>query len=126
MNNKTFTIEELNAIDKADDLKIAPFRADGKTTGTPTWIWEVVVDGELYVRAYYGKKSRWYQSAIAQKAGKIIAAGTTYEVTFEPIQDEQINQKIDSAYRTKYAKSPYMTHMIGNTARQATVKINLK
>lgn len=26
----------LNQIDKADDLKIAPFRPDGKTTGTPT------------------------------------------------------------------------------------------
>lgn len=124
MNNYTFTTEELNAIDKADDLKIAPFRADGKTYGTPTWIWEVVVHGNLYVRAYYGKESSWYQSAIQQKAGKIIAAGMTREVFFETVNDEQINQEIDEAYRTKYANSPYMMHMIGNQSRQATIKIN--
>ncbi len=29
-------------------LKIAPFRENGKTYGTPTWIWEVVVNNELY------------------------------------------------------------------------------
>ena len=56
--------ETLRAIDEADDLKIAPFRADGKTTGTPTWIWEVVVDGRLFVRAYSGTRSNRYQAAI--------------------------------------------------------------
>jgi hypothetical protein len=73
--NKQFSTNELKQIDKADDLKIAPFREDGKTYGTPTWIWEVVVDGQLYVRAYNGVDSRWYQSALQQKAGRIIAAG---------------------------------------------------
>lgn len=28
-----------------------PFREDGKTYGKPTWMWAVVVDGDLYVRA---------------------------------------------------------------------------
>jgi hypothetical protein len=35
--------DELTKIDQADDLKMAPFREDGDTYGTPTWIWEVVV-----------------------------------------------------------------------------------
>ena len=46
---------ELRKITQADDLHIAPFREDGKTYGTPTWIWSVAVDGELYVRAYNGR-----------------------------------------------------------------------
>jgi len=87
LQNK-FSGEELNKIDKADDLKIAPFREDGKTYGTPTWIWEVVVNGDLYVRAYNGVNSRWYQSALKQKAGRIIAAGMTKEVTFGPVQGQ--------------------------------------
>ena len=49
---------QLDRIVQADDLHIAPFRDDGKTTGTPTWIWCVQVDGELYVRGYNGKASR--------------------------------------------------------------------
>lgn len=61
--NKQFTTDELTRIDEADDLKISPFRADGITYGTPTWIWEVVVDGNLYVRAYNGTSSSWHKSA---------------------------------------------------------------
>ena len=68
------------------------------TYGTPTWIWSVVLDGALYVRAYNGQRSRWYQAAIRQKAGRITAAGVTKEVTFESINGP-INEPIDDAYR---------------------------
>ncbi len=120
--NKKFTTEELKKINDADDLQISPFREDGKTYGTPTWIWEVVVDGELYVRAYNGVYSQWYNAAIIQKAGRIIAAGMTKEVNFEPVQGE-INKAIDEAYKNKYGNSPYLPPMISNRARAATVKI---
>lgn len=118
--------EILNKIDQADDLKIAPFRPDGKTTGTPTWIWEVVVEGRLFVRAYSGVHSSWYQAAIKQQAGKIHAAGQVFDVAFATVHDEALNAKIDQAYREKYASSRYMTHMIGNSSRAATVEILAK
>lgn len=41
LKNRQFSMDELKRIDKADDLHIAPLREDGKTYGTPTWIWEV-------------------------------------------------------------------------------------
>lgn len=59
----------IEAIAGTDDLHVAPFRADGITYGTPTWIWSVVLEGRLFVRAYNGKNSRWYRSAMAQGAG---------------------------------------------------------
>jgi hypothetical protein len=114
--------EELHKIAEADDLHIAPFREDGKTYGTPTWIWSVAVDDALYARAYNGPDSRWYQSALRQKAGRIIAAGITKEVTFMPVEGS-INDRIDDAYRTKYKGSPYLKPMIGARARSATVRI---
>lgn len=120
--SKQFQPGELKKIDEADDLKIAPFREDGKTYGTPTWIWEVVVNGELYVRAYNGVNSKWYKSAMQQKAGRIIAAGITKEVRFEQVQGE-INNTIDEAYQKKYSSSPYLSPMISSRARSATVKI---
>src|SRR5206468_7373615 len=101
IEKKQFSTDELKKIDEADDLHISPFREDGKTYGTPTWIWAVVVDGELYVRAYNGVNSRWYQSALKQKAGRIIAAGMTKEVTFEPVQGDK-NDAIDETYNKKY------------------------
>ncbi len=112
--------EELSKIAEADDLHISPFREDGITYGTPTWIWSVVVDGDLYVRAYNGQKSRWYQAAMKQKRGKISVAGTTEDVEFESV-DGAINDRVDGAYRAKYKTSPYLDPMIGARARSATV-----
>jgi hypothetical protein len=114
---------ELQKIAEADDLHISPLRDDGKTYGTPTWIWNVAVDGDLFVRAYNGKSSRWYQAAIRQKAGRIVAAGLTREVRFEPV-DGPINDLVDDAYRAKYKGSPYLKPMIGAGAQSATVRIN--
>lgn len=113
---------ELDRIAATDDLHIAPFRSDGATYGTPTWIWSVVVDEALYVRAYNGTRSRWYQAALAQHAGRITAAGLTKEVLFEPVSGS-INDRLDEAYRAKYRKSPYLAPMIGERARSASVKI---
>lgn len=119
----TWSKEELRKIGETDDLHISPFREDGMTYGTPTWIWSVVVDGELYVRAYNGRKSRWYGAAIRQKAGRITAAGKTTEVTFEPVEGA-IQDRIDDAYRAKYKASEYLSPMLGARARSATVRVS--
>ena len=39
----TWSKDELCEIAKADDLHISPFREDGVTYGTPTWIWSVAL-----------------------------------------------------------------------------------
>lgn len=114
--------DELRRIAEADDLHISPFREDGATYGTPTWIWSVALDDDLYVRAYNGRNSRWYQAALRQRAGRISAAGMTKEVAFEPVEGP-INDRIDDAYRAKYGDSPYLAPMIGARARAATVKV---
>ena len=118
----TWSKDELDKIAQADDLHIAPFREDGQTYGTPTWIWSVAVDDALYVRAYNGQNSRWYQAAFRQKAGRITAAGMTKEVTFLPVPDAA-DGRIDEAYRKKYKGSPYLKPMISARARAATVKV---
>jgi hypothetical protein len=118
--------DELRKIAEADDLHIAPFRDDGKTYGTPTWIWSVVVGEGLYVRGYNGQKSSWYQAAVRQKAGHIVTAGLTKEVVFEPVDasaHDPLQARIDDAYRAKYRDSPYLDPMIGPRARSATIRI---
>jgi hypothetical protein len=119
---RTWPSEELRKIVEADDLHISPFRDDGVTYGTPTWIWSVAVDGCLYLRAYNGRNSRWYQAAVRQKAERIIAAGMTREVSFELV-DGPLNDRIDDAYLAKYHGSSYLNPMISARARAATVRI---
>lgn len=118
-----FAQDELKRIDEAVDLHTSPFREDGKTYGTPTWIWTVVVDGDLYVRAYHGQASRWYKAAIGQRAGRIHAAGMIKEVEFEAVNEDTVNNRIDEAYKKKYGGSPYLSPMILSRSRQATVRI---
>src|SRR3954471_23306820 len=118
----TWADEKLRQIAEADDLHVSPFREDGVTYGTPTWIWSVAVDDALYVRAYNGRESRWYRAAIRQGAGRITAAGMTKDVAFEPV-DGPINDRVDDAYRAKYQGSPYLSPMIDARARSATVKV---
>jgi hypothetical protein len=114
--------DELRRIADTDDLHIAPFRDNGVTYGTPTWIWSVVVDGNLYARAYNGTASSWYKAALRQKAGRITAAGMKRDVSFARA-DEALAARIDEAYKAKYASSPYLAPIIGKRARAATVVI---
>ncbi len=119
---QTWSEDELHRIAEADDLHISPFREDGVTYGTPTWIWSIVVDDDLFVRAYNGQNSSWYRAAVRQKAGRISVAGMTKEVSFEQVGGP-INDLIDDAYRAKYRSSPYLSPMIGARARSATIKV---
>ena len=41
---------------------------------------------------------------------------------FEPVEGA-LNQRIDEAYRAKYAVSPYLAPMIGERAHAATIRI---
>jgi hypothetical protein len=59
---------------------------------------------------------------VRQKGGRIIAAGLTKDVSFEPVEGP-INAHIDEAYRTKYKGSPYLNAMVSAPARSATVRI---
>lgn len=117
----TDVIERIAA---TDDLHIAPYRADGTTTGTLTWIWSVVVDGRLFVRAWNGVDGRWYRSAVAQRAGRITAAGDEHAVAFTPVDGLELNGRIDEAYRRKYAGSPYLPPMVAAGPRAATVEVS--
>jgi hypothetical protein len=118
-----WTAEQLENISSMDDFHISPYRNDGTTPGTPTWIWSVVVDGNVYVRAYNGTASRWHRSAMTQQAGHIRAGGIHTEVSFTPV-DGEINDRVDDAYSAKYGGSPYLPPMLSNRTRAATVRVD--
>lgn len=94
-----FGAATLSEIVEKDDLHVAPFGKDGKMSGTPTLVWSVAVDGDLYAR------------------------GRTFDVTFAPVHCA-INDKIDAAYREKYTTDSYVPAMISEQAQAATVRIS--
>ena len=118
----TWSTEELRKIAEADDLHISPFREDGVTYGTPTWIWSVAV-GPRALRA------RLQRPEISLVSGRDAAEGGADHCRrhekgsqFESV-DGPINDLVDDAYRAKYHGSPYLSSMLGARARSATVKV---
>lgn len=123
MSASAWPAETAQQIATTDDFRVAPYRPDGQTTGTLTWIWSVVVDGRVFIRAWNGTAGRWYRAAIAQRAGRIAAAGAEHDVTFAPVTDTALGDRIDAAYQQKYAGSPYLPPMIGAGPKAATVEV---
>jgi Uncharacterized protein conserved in bacteria len=122
-SKNTWALEQLQKFSQADDFRVSPFYSDGKTYGTPTWIWSVVVDHRLFIRAWNGQNSRWYRSAIKQQGGRIFLDGSNHEVIFKKLHDDKINQLVDQGYRDKYGKSCYFPPMIQNGPRSTTIEV---
>lgn len=105
-----------------DGLRIAPLREDHATFGTPTYIWAVIAEGRLFVRAYSGAASSWYRAALRESAGQVHLAGRVFDVRFVQM-DEAVTPAIDAAYRAKYPSSSYLAPMVSARARGATVEV---
>lgn len=119
---KTWNSDELSKIGAAEELKIAPLRRDG-TRRSPTTIWVVRVGDHLYVRAYHGRNSVWFRTAIARYAGRIQASDIEQDVAFVEESDPGCNDQIDAAYRKKYGGygARYVDPMVA--ARATTLKL---
>lgn len=118
-----WSADQLKAIAENADLFVSPFREDGTTYGTPTQTWALVVDGNVYVRAANGPRSRWYNAAITQGAGRVRVAGQYYDVKFEAASNEN-EAAIDAAYEAKYPGSSAVPTMQGEGPKSASVRIS--
>ena len=118
-----WTIEELNKIERAEELRIASVRRDG-TLRKPVTIWVVRLGNDLYVRSVNGRNGSWYRGTQVRHEGRIQAGGVEKDVNFVEA-DPGINDKIDAAYRTKYRR--YAASIVGSTltppAQAATIRL---
>ena len=118
----TWKPDTLDLIRRTADLYVSPLRPDGRTYGTPTRTWALVVDGQVYVRAAHGPTSSWYQAAITQQAGRIRVDNQDYDVTFAAAP-AHVAQALDAAYADKYPGSTAVAIMQGDEPTAATVVI---
>jgi hypothetical protein len=120
----TWTSDELNKIEAAEELRIASVRSDS-TLRKPVTIWVIRLGSDLYVRSVYGRGSAWFRGTQVCHEGHIRAGGVEKDVTFLEETDSVINDQIDAAYRTKYRR--YAASIVGSTltpqARAATIKL---
>lgn len=117
-----WTSDELAKIGSAEELEIASLRDDG-TLRNPVTIWVVRHGDDLYVRSVNGRTAAWLRGAQVRHEGHIQAGGVGKDVTFVDVNGD-INDEIDSAYRTKYRRyaASIVSRIVGPEARAATLK----
>ncbi|MFJ8716428.1 DUF2255 family protein [Streptomyces violaceus] len=125
----TWTDDELDRIEQADELDIASLRPSGRL-GSRRTIWVVRVGDEIYVRSVYGPGSDWYRGTRGRHEGRIEAGGVTRDVAFADVADEtdsdEINEAVDAAYRRTYGHyAPSIIQAItSDTASSTTMRLD--
>ena len=119
----SWTDDELNKIEAADELEIAALRPDG-TLRKPVTIWVVRVERDIYVRSAYGTRAAWYRATKARREGLIEVADLKKDVTFDEV-DPAVSDEIDAAYRNKYRRhgAQYVNSVTTAEARSTTIKL---
>jgi hypothetical protein len=119
----TWTDDELNKIDAAEELTIAALRPDG-TLRKPVTIWVVRVDKDIYVRSGYGTNAAWFRGTKIRHEGRIEVDGLRKDVAFKDA-DPAIGDHIDAAYRNKYRRhgAQYVNSVTTAEARSTTIKL---
>ncbi|MER5180945.1 DUF2255 family protein [Streptomyces sp. NPDC002896] len=118
----TWTNDELTRIEHAEELQMAPSRSDGAPR-TPVPIWVVRDGDDLYVRSFRGSAGAWYRAALVSHEGRIRSGGVAKDVTLVEVTDPGVNDRIDTAYRTKYGRygASYIDPMVAS--RDTTLKL---
>jgi hypothetical protein len=90
----------------------------------PVTIWVVRHGDGFYVRSAYGRTAAWFRGTQVRHEGHIQAGGVEKDVTFVEA-DPDINDQIDTAYRTKYRRysASLLSQMVSAEARAATIKL---
>jgi hypothetical protein len=112
-----WTSDELEAIAAADELEL--------TLGARTvTIWVVRVGDHLYIRSWRGASGSWFRDALQTHEGQISAGGVEKNVSFVEADDEA-NDAVDDAYRSKYGRyaASYVEPMVRAEARATTTKL---
>jgi hypothetical protein len=115
--------DELAKIGAAEEVQIAPLGRDGKPH-KPVTVWIVRHGDDLFVRSVRGRSGHWFRGTQERHEGRIRAGGVQQEVTFVDA-DHDIDDVVDSAYRTKYRRyaGSILNSVLTPEARSSTLKL---
>lgn len=117
-----WTADQLDALGRANELRIATERTDG-TLRSFVPIWVVRVDDAVYIRAYHGPSGSWYRQALRSGRARIRVPHLETTVTFSS-PEPPLAGAIDAAYRAKYGSGMYVDAMVTDDAAAATLQLH--
>ncbi|MDO7882757.1 DUF2255 family protein [Salinibacterium soli] len=116
---------ELAAVGAADELRIAPYRADGSLRDFVI-IWVVRSGDQLFVRTAYRPESAWYRHAVESGRARIRAGGVERDVTIVHLSPDADHDAIDAAYHAKYDRygANIVGTVVGDVVRELTLRLD--
>ena len=118
----TWTSDELDAIEAAEELTLASVRRDGTLRG-PVTMWVVRESDDVYVRSVNGRDSTWFRAAQTRHEAHIRAEGVEKDV--ELVETDERPDAVDDAYREKYGRRypTIVPSIVTPEARAATLRL---
>ena len=118
----TWTSDELERIDGAEELDLAPVRRDGSLR-RPVTIWVVRDGDDLYVRSVNGRGSSWFRAARTRHEAHVLGGGVDRDVDL--VETDDANDIVDAAYHAKYGRRypTIIPSIVAPEARSATLKL---
>ena len=117
----SFSREELDLIDRTDEVEIETQAPDGPVHRTI--IWAVVDDERVFIRTYRGPASRWYREAQANPAVALHVDGRRLTATAIPADDPDSIQRTTDGFLRKYPDDPATTAMIRPEVLDTTLRL---
>ena len=117
-----WTSDELSTIGAAEELQIAPLQQDGSLR-KPVTVWVIRQGDDLFVRSVNGRTATWFRGAQVRHEAHIHAGGVDKDVLL--VETNDLNDALDSAYRTKYRRydADTVNSDLTPQARAATLKL---
>jgi hypothetical protein len=119
---------QLERIGAAEELEIAPRRADG-TQRRWVPIWVVRVGSQIYVRTWHRRDTGWFGQVLISGRARIRVPGLESDVIVEDVGDDgEITSGVGAAYRTKYARygDETVDRMVTDDAAASTLRLTLE
>ena len=69
-------------------------------------VWNVVIDGELYVPSAVGARRRWTAVALADPRVRVRTKGRIYERRIERVTDPELRRRVGQAVAQRYDATP--------------------
>ncbi len=127
MTPSSWSPEQLQRIDEADELEITSRRADG-TLRQFVPIWVVRVDDHVYVRTWHRRTTGWFGRVLEAGRARVRVPGLEADVVVEDVGagPGELRSHIDEAYRAKYGRygDGSVGQMVTDEAVAATLRLS--
>ncbi len=117
----SFSREDLDLLDKTQEVEIETQAPDKEPRRTVTWV--VVDSDEVFIRTYKGPGSRWYRDVVANPAVAIHVAGKRLPASVIAATDPDSIDRVSAGFLRKYARDPASESMVRPEVLETTLRL---